>query len=165
MHRVMCILLSCRSSSRPKSVRFAPLPGTWTPLLVRRAEARLPRRVSSGRLPEHRDRSRCRSGWISRDPQGTPPVASGPFKLSLARRSSVGLASFRVGLPHPLAVACACRSSFRPGLAWVPIPSEVSPHPRYRTLSGRVVLLAVSHLAMPRLRGFQPPLRRAPILR
>lgn len=80
-------------------------------------------------------------------------------------RSSVRLASPHAGLPHPLAGACACRSSFRPGLAWAPIPSEVSPHPRYRTLSGRVVLRAVSHLAMPRLRGFQPPLRRAPIFR
>jgi len=92
---------------------------------------------------------------------GTSPM--GPYDafqsaLTWPSRAALPPLADRPGLPLPaLPVSRTCQPCFMPGRPWAPLPSEVSPRRRRTTLSSRAVLRAVSHLAVPRLRGFQLP--------
>lgn len=63
----------------------------------------------------------------------------------------------RPGLPLPAHYASwICQPFFRLDRPWVPPLQRLLPVRRHAALSSYVVLHAVSHLAVPRLRGFEP---------
>ena len=80
------------------------------------------------------------------------------FQLTLTRPSRATLQPLadRPGLPPPaLLVSRICRPCFRSDRPWAPSLQRFLPARRRRILSDRAVLPAVSHLAVPRLRGFE----------
>lgn len=88
----------------------------------------------------------------------SPPGPSDAFPSTLTRPAPPPCGGFtdRPGLPPPARHASwICRSCFRSVRPWAPILQRFLPIRHHPGLSVRVVLHAVSHLAMPRLRGCQ----------
>lgn len=95
---------------------------------------------------------RSRRHWVPSTP--TNPRSRG----RLVR--SCDLTPNRLGLPLPaLPVSRICQPYFMPGRPWAPALQRFLPALCRQTLSGPAVPLAVSHLAVSQLRGFQ---HRAP---
>lgn len=100
---------------------------------------------------------------LARPPQVTSPL--GPSDacqstLTWPSRTALRLHADRPGLPLPaLPVSRICQPCFMLDRPWAPSLQRFLPARRRRTLSGPAVPLAVQHLAVSRLRGFQ---RQAP---
>jgi hypothetical protein len=91
-----------------------------------------------------------------------------PTRARAAIRATLRLHADRPGLPPPAQLASRiCRPCFMPDRPWAPTLQRFLPARRRMTLSDHAVLHAVPHLAVPRLRGFQPSfgcVLRAPAL-
>lgn len=123
----------------------------------RRSRCRARRSLSSssqdGLLRPLARHGRSRRHWV-------PTTPSDPRSRGRLVRSC-DLTPNRLGLPLPaLPVSRICRPYFMPGRPWAPALQRFLPALRRRPLSGPAVPLAVSHLAVSRLRGFQ--LRASP---
>jgi hypothetical protein len=142
-------LLSCSSHSRSELVRRYPLPGFASAFLA----------VHLGSRPPLRAVATFPCGPVSGVRHHFAKM--GPYDAcqpSLTRPSRAILRSLadRPGLPFPAhPVSLICQPYFMPDRPWVPSLQRFLPARRRATLSGCAVLPAVSHLAVPRLRGFQ----------
>jgi hypothetical protein len=137
--------------------------------------------------PDHsrKSRRRCGYAWQARRPSRSLEHAFACCVRSRGRRrtaspcgslrrlpnrahvaDSYNLAAARrpAGSTHPaLPASRICQPCFRLDRPWAPSLQRLLPARRRKTLSGLAVLHAVSHLAVPRLRGIQrhaPPASR-----
>jgi hypothetical protein len=96
---------------------------------------------------------------LARHDRITSPL--GPYDayqstLTQPPRAALQRHADRPGLPLPAPrVSRICQPCFMPDRPWAPSLQRFLPVRRRQTLSDRAVLPAVSHLAVPRLRGFE----------